>query len=111
MALHRRAAKRDKSEAEIIAHLGAYGFSVQPMSAAKAPDLVLGKFGITRVVEVKTGKAALRATQRDWWGAWKGNGLIVLHSPAQVPTLAKYWALLDSNLIPKLAEPRQETKG
>jgi hypothetical protein len=94
-ALHRRAAKRDASEPAIVEALEAYGFTVQKLSARHAPDLLLGRQGITRVGEVKTGAAALEPGQVDWWARWRGNGLIVLRSLADVDRLARAWVVDD----------------
>jgi hypothetical protein len=81
MSLHRRNARRDAVELEIISTLKACGWSVQPLSAKDCPDLVIGKYrALTLLVEVKTGKKPLRPGQAKWHQEWKGNGPYVLRS-------------------------------
>lgn len=92
MTLKRFAARRDSSEKAIVEALRARGFSVQPLSGANVPDLLLGKLGVTRVVEVKTGDAPFKPGQRDWWAKWHGNGLIVLRTVEDVERLDRLWA-------------------
>jgi hypothetical protein len=92
MSLRRRAAKRDASELAIVAALRAYGFSVAYHSVKDEPDLILGKLGITRWAEVKTGKKQLSEGQKLWWATWNGNGVILLRSVEDVPILAAAWA-------------------
>lgn len=89
--IHRRAARRDASEAAIVDALRACGFSVESLSKKGCGDLLLGKHGITRVVEVKSGTESLNDEQRLWWGKWRGNGLIVLRSVEDVARLAALW--------------------
>jgi len=92
MSLPRFAARRDNAEAPIVEALEAYGFSVEPISKKNVPDLLIGKGGITRIVEVKTNDGALSPGQVDWWARWNGNGVIVLRTVDDVGKLAKYWA-------------------
>jgi hypothetical protein len=95
MSLHRRAAKRDASERPIVDALRKYGFSVTHLSIPNGPDLLLGKDGISRVAESKTGKRNLRLKQSEWWRSFRGNRLIVLREIEQVPELAASWKELD----------------
>lgn len=92
--LPRYAARRDKSEPEIVDALKAFGFSVQRISAKDVPDLVLGKLGITRIVEVKSPGEDLTEGQSRWWGNWNGNGAIVLRTLADVERLNRLWTVL-----------------
>lgn len=96
MSLHRRAAKRDASEKLIVDALRQCGFTVAFLSIPHGPDLLLGKDGISRVAESKTGKKNLRAGQSEWWSQWKGNPLIVLRHVDQVAMLARHWKTLDT---------------
>lgn len=73
MALHRRAAKRDLSEAVIFLALRQAGFCVQPVSVKDGPDAWISKGGHERAV--KTGKAKLRPGQREWHETWQGAAL------------------------------------
>lgn len=92
MTLHRFAARRDASEPSIIATLELLGFSVVRLSIEDGPDLLIGRNGITRVAEVKTGDAKLRPGQVEWWQAWRGNGSIVLRSIDDAVMLGRTWA-------------------
>jgi hypothetical protein len=93
--LPRYAARRDNAEGPIVEALEACGFTVEQISKKDVPDLLIGRAGITRVVEVKTDDRPLSPGQVRWWGAWNGNGAIVLRTVDDVEKLSKYWALLD----------------
>lgn len=91
MSLSRIAVRRDTSEAGIIAALKAHGFSVQQLSGKDIPDLLIGKWGVTKVAEVKTGKAKLEEGQANWWAEWNGNPLILLRTVDDVHRLNRLW--------------------
>jgi hypothetical protein len=59
--LPRYAARRDNAEGPIVEALEACGFTVEPISKKDVPDLLIGRAGITRVVEVKTDDRAALA--------------------------------------------------
>jgi hypothetical protein len=99
--LQRRAAKRDTSEPAIVDALRACGFSVVRLSAKGCPDLLVGRGGITRVIEVKTGTEQLNDAQRAWWASWNSPA-IILRTVEDVPRLAKYWHLTDWHLLTQL---------
>lgn len=92
MTLKRFAARRDQSEPDIIKALRAFGFSVQQLSGENVPDLLIGKLGVTRVVEVKTGNAPFKPGQRNWWAKWNGNALMVLRTVEDVEWLDRHWS-------------------
>ncbi len=86
MALHRRAAKRDASEPEIIEALEKCGWSVLQISVTDGPDLIVAKMNYdcgmclgkrTIALEVKTGKAKLKPGQKDWFDAWPGEKAVM----------------------------------
>lgn len=91
MSLHRRNPKRDASEAEIVDALRVMGFSVRHLSAKGCPDLLVGKDGITRVMEVKTGDKSLSSDQQEWWKTWRGNDLLVLRHVEDAAVIAAGW--------------------
>jgi Holliday junction resolvase len=64
MTLHRRAARRDGNEAEIIKALESVGATVVKMSAEGVPDLLVGWRGITHLIEVKQAQDAKAKTQK-----------------------------------------------
>jgi hypothetical protein len=66
LALHRRAAKRDLSERDVVAALKACGWIVGKVSEKGWPDLICYRDGQLRLIEVKTGKRMLRESQ-NWW--------------------------------------------
>ena len=76
----RRAAKRDLSEKDIVKTLRACGWSVHFISEKDAPDLVLGRQGVTLLAECKTKRAKLRPGQADWHANWKGAPVVILRS-------------------------------
>lgn len=74
MSLHRHAAKRDTSEAEIVDVLERRGAHVRKLSAKGLPDLLVWWPESSRVhlIECKTGKGKLRESQQ-----WDKVGLMV----------------------------------
>lgn len=80
----RRAARVDENQSEIVASFRAMGCSVADTSAVGDgfPDLVVGKFGITVLVEVKNprkipSKRRLTPDQKDFHDEWNGSITIV----------------------------------
>lgn len=65
MSIHRRAAKRDQNEGEIVSVLQAAGATVLPLSGDGVPDLAVFFHSRWHMLEVKTPKGRLRPTQ-DW---------------------------------------------
>jgi hypothetical protein len=99
VSIHRRAAKRDVNEAQIVEVLRKRGFTVDRVSAPGFPDLVVSKrvhqghFTLVEggyvspivepaawFVEVKQPKGKLRASQLAWQEKWQGPKVIVLRS-------------------------------
>lgn len=76
----RRAAKRDATEPAIVEALRRCGWSVQPISVADAPDLILGKCGRTYLAEVKTAKGRVKPGQAEWHRKWEGADVVILRS-------------------------------
>lgn len=91
MSLSRRNPKRDTSEGSIILALLKCGFSVQRISESSAPDLVLGKDGICRFCEVKTGNQPLRPSQAAWWRTWRGGSLLLIRDVEEAGIVAEHW--------------------
>jgi hypothetical protein len=69
----RRAAKRDESEAEVIAMFRLLGWSVLQINVQDGPDLFAAKFKRTVAVECKTGKRKLRPGQSKFNDNWYGE--------------------------------------
>lgn len=80
MAIHRRAAKRDGNEPEIIRALLAVGATVEQVSKENAPDLDVGFRGQDYKIEVKMPGKHLLPGQEAWHEAWQGRRPIVAHS-------------------------------
>jgi hypothetical protein len=91
MSLRRLNPRRDQNEADIIDALERCGFTVARLSARGVPDLVIGKQRVTKLAEVKRGKAQLNEAQQAWWDIWNGNDLIILRLVEDVTQLAKHW--------------------
>ena len=83
MSLHRRAAKRDDSEREVIDTLEAGGATVQQLSGEDVPDLLVGLRGVNFLIEVKTGNAKLKPGQAKWHEGWGGAKVEVVRNAAQ----------------------------
>lgn len=81
----RRAAKIDANQPEIVKVLRQMGCTVQPLHTVGdgCPDLLVGAFGVTLLMEVKDGSkppSARRLTpdQEIWHRAWTGGPLVIV---------------------------------
>jgi Holliday junction resolvase len=83
--------KSDANAAAIVATLRKYGCSVEyiasPFGRAGVPDLLVGRKGITHLLEVKTPKRDPRGRQIDsdlsdsqinWHLAWRGKTVTIV---------------------------------
>lgn len=87
----RRAANRDRNEAEIVEALRRAGATVAQLSAENIPDLLVGYRGLNYLLEVKrpgeygmTEQCAhfsLTAGQAAWHASWKGLAPVVVRTP------------------------------
>jgi len=72
----------DKNQKEIVEVLRKAGFSV--FSAHQVgkgfPDLVLGKYGVTWLAEVKEPDGKLGQSQKDFIKNWKGSPIVILRT-------------------------------
>ena len=80
----RRAAKVDDNQGEIVAALRSAGCSVTSLASVGrgCPDLVVGRAGVTYLLEVKDGrkppsKRRLTSDEKAWHGAWRGQVAVV----------------------------------
>lgn len=73
--------RRDESHREIVETLEALGCSVRDASQLgdKGSDLIVGLLGRDFQVECKSGKESLSAEQCDYYSAWRGASVVVLH--------------------------------
>lgn len=78
--LPRRAAKRDKNEAAIVAALEEIGATVQPLSGKGIPDLLVGFRGQTFLLEVKDKGKHLTDDQVQWHTGWNGLSVAVVYT-------------------------------
>ena len=90
VSIHRRAAKRDASEREIVEMLEACGWRVLKVSVKDGPDLIISRTAYlqgtgclsptgsrTIAIEVKSGKAKLREGQAKWMADWPGEKAVL----------------------------------
>lgn len=78
MSLHRRAARRDSNEVQIVDALRAAGYTVQRLSEKGCPDLLVGGRGVNVLMEVKTGPAhKLTPDETAWHADWRGQVAVV----------------------------------
>lgn len=85
--LMRRAAKIDANQPEIVEALRAIGCQVQPIHTVGhgCPDLLVGAFGRTLMMEVKDGSKPpsarqLTPDQQEWHSKWTGGPLCIVDS-------------------------------
>jgi hypothetical protein len=101
MSNHRRAARRDANEPDIVKALVAAGASITYLGAPKGvPDLLVGYEGRSYLLEVKLplgpkggkrgggstrpcegGDGTLTQDQLDWWAEWRGAPPVVVRTP------------------------------
>jgi hypothetical protein len=89
MSLHRRAAKRDANEADVIRALEQFGWQVMQISAKGAPDLIACHRATQTMLlaEVKAAKGKLTQDQIDWHAWWKGPPPVILRTVEDVRQL------------------------
>ena len=76
--------RRDKTEPAIRAVFEAHGWSWQSLSVRGGPDAVVGApGGRLALIEVKTGKGKLQASQIAWRASWRGPEPILLRTPEE----------------------------
>ncbi len=99
MSIHRRAARRDGNETEIIAALESQGWTVTPLSAPGVPDLLIGARGINVLIEVKDpdgssrGKpttAKLTDAQQRWHDGWKGQAEVATSTLSAIAIVKRH---------------------
>lgn len=75
MSIHRRAAKRDANEPEIVRALLNVGASVERLSGKDIPDLLVGFRQTTFLIEVKdeANKGRVKPGQKDFADGWRGG--------------------------------------
>jgi len=80
----RRAAKRDVSEPEIVTVLTQCGFSVERLSQAGVPDLIVGYRKRMWLVECKSSDKGygkdLNVNQKKFADRWRGTPIVILRS-------------------------------
>lgn len=84
----RRAAKRDTNEAAIVTSLERFGATVERLSGADIPDLLVGYRGVNVLLEVKRPAGAKGGTshrdllpgQERWRAGWKGGPVAVVRN-------------------------------
>lgn len=81
MSLHRRNAKRDGNEDEIVYALIQAGATVAEISAKGVPDLLVGYQGRTYLLECKMPKSGrLTKAQREFHRDWRGAEIGIVRS-------------------------------
>jgi hypothetical protein len=80
MSLHRRAARRDGNEPEIVEVFIRSGCSWLPMSRKGAPDGIVALGQAMALVEIKGYAGQLTDDQIAWHRAWKGPPPVICRS-------------------------------
>ena len=80
--------QRDKNHTEIKKEFERLGWSVaETHSVKRFVDLVVGKFNVTLLVEVKQEGKKLTQDQEKWHDAWRGTVLVVMRNIYEVREL------------------------
>lgn len=78
--------KVDDNQRALVNALRAFGCSVEAIQGATGtPDLIVGIFGVTELVEVKPAsnlkaRSQLRGTQAEWHARWKGRKPVTIRT-------------------------------
>lgn len=101
--------KRDAIHGQVVDVFRKMGLSVYDAAHAGNgfPDLVVGALGSTYLVELKTGKARLRANQEAFAASWRGAPVVVLRSVTE----AIEWAVSIRWHRPFSNEPLRNSEG
>lgn len=85
--MSRHARNVDANHRAVVRALEMCGASVEPVNGSRAgfPDLLVGIFGITELVEVKDGEKKpsarrLSPAQEGWHARWRGRPVVVVES-------------------------------
>lgn len=84
--MSRYARHTDENHRLVVNALRAMGCTVEPIQGATGtPDLLVGVFGLTELVEVKpmvgtTARRELRETQVEWHARWRGRKPVVVRT-------------------------------
>jgi len=86
MGMPRYAARTDENHAEVAKAFAALGYSVQDTSKVGGgfPDLVVGRYGVTWLVEIKADGGKLRPGQIKFFNDWRGTPPILIRNIADV---------------------------
>lgn len=77
----RHAARVDRNQKRIVDALVQAGCSVCHLKGEKGlPDLLVGRRGLTYLLEVKTETGKLNAAQIDWHQHWRGRPPVVVRT-------------------------------
>ena len=71
--------KADANQKEIMKALEQVGCTIEDASSMGKgfPDLIVGRAGVTYLLEVKSEKGKLNPTQTEWHDEWRGQKAIV----------------------------------
>lgn len=92
--------RSDLAQARMVNELRLMGFSVAITSnlGNDFPDLVIGKFGFTGLVEAKSDKkthhrpgAGVSVGQREFKAAWRGSPVIIATTAMEVAAMFNEW--------------------
>ncbi len=89
--MSRYARKKDSNHALIVKYFKSLGCSVLVLdvTVTGAPDLLIGRYGVNRLVEVKTIGEEPRASQEAWWRSWKGGTVQVARTLLDVSRIVQ----------------------
>ena len=75
-----RANKVDANQAAIVKALEKTGATVQSLGSVGdgCPDLLVGRLGVTLLLEVKGKKGKTTEDQEEWFSWWRGDGVWIV---------------------------------
>lgn len=86
----RHVKRRDLNHGDIVAAFQRCGYSVLDLSqvGGGCPDLLVGRRGRDRLIEVKAGRGRVSDEQRRWAQTWSGDYPLVVRAIEDVYALA-----------------------
>lgn len=81
----RRAARVDANQELIVEALRVFGATVQHLHTVGqgCPDLLVGRRGVTYLLEVKMPKEELTEDQGKWIAEWRGSKVHIVRTPEE----------------------------
>lgn len=103
--------RRDSAEPEVVEAFEDGGATVAKLSGNGLPDLLVGFMGHDHLVEVKTGRSGLRASQNRFAAFWRGGPPVIVRTAPQARRWLAVWRERHTSLSSLLRAQRDGAGG